>query len=519
VEQAKVVLTKPTITLKGRIDLIIKTTVLPVHYIFKNPPPSSGRLRLPIQPQERWLTAVLLILITSLTQLTCRRYSAKEFITAEASMIAVTHVRVIDGTGSPAREDQTIVIEQGRIKVIGPAADIQVPANTKILDLRGRTAIPGLVGMHDHLFYTMGAGGPGVPMNFSFARLYLACGVTSIRTTGAVDFDSDRASKEQIESGEQAGPKIHLTSPYINRSADQPMDAREITEQVNDWADDGATSFKVYTNIGRAELAAVIAAAHSRGLKVAGHLCAVGFRDAAALGIDSLEHGLMVDTEFYSGKKPDECPRQNVWLGELAQMDVNSAEIQQLIKDLVSHNVAVTSTLPVLETFTGDQFQLDERMQETLSPDAYAKCLSQIEHDRADPRWARVWQVMLKKEMQFERQFVKAGGLLMAGVDPTGWGGVIAGFGDQRGLELLVKAGFTPEEAVRIASANGAEFLGEGGHIGTLAIGKQADIVIIRGNPSSNIADIRNVELVFKDGVGYDSSKLIASVRGLVGEQ
>jgi len=297
------------------------------------------------------------------------------------------------------------------------------------------------------------------------------------------------------------------------------MDARAIAEQVNDWADNGATSFKVYTNIGRAELAAVIAAAHSRGLKVAGHLCAVGFRDAAALGIDSLEHGLMVDTEFYSGKKPDECPRQNVWLVELAQMDVNSAEIQQMIKDLVSHNVAVTSTLPILETFTGDQFQLDERMQETLSPDAYAKCLSQIEHDRADPRWARVWQVMLKKEMQFERQFVKAGGLLMAGVDPTGWGGVIAGFGDQRGLELLVKAGFTPEEAVRIASANGAEFLGEGGHIGTLGIGKQADIVIIRGNPSSNIADIRNVELVFKDGVGYDSSKLIASVRGLVGEQ
>ncbi len=120
--------------------------------------------------------------------------------------------------------------------------------------------------------------------------------------------------------------------------------------------------------------------------------------------------------------------------------------------------------------------------------------------------------------MQFEREFVKAGGLLMTGVDPTGWGGVVAGFGDQRGVELLVAAGFTPEEAIRIATLNGATFLGEANRIGTLAAGKQADVVIVRGNPVANIADMRNVTVVFKDGVGYDSAKLIESVRGLVGE-
>jgi imidazolonepropionase-like amidohydrolase len=119
--------------------------------------------------------------------------------------------------------------------------------------------------------------------------------------------------------------------------------------------------------------------------------------------------------------------------------------------------------------------------------------------------------------MEFEREFAKEGGLLLAGLDPTGYGGVIAGFGDQREVELLVEAGFTPLEAIHIATSNGAEFLGEQNTIGTIAPGKTADIVVINGDPSANIKDIENVEIVFKDGVGYDSAKLIESVKGLVG--
>jgi imidazolonepropionase-like amidohydrolase len=105
----------------------------------------------------------------------------------------------------------------------------------------------------------------------------------------------------------------------------------------------------------------------------------------------------------------------------------------------------------------------------------------------------------------------------MAGTDPTGNGGALAGFGSQREVELLVEAGFTPLEAVRIATLNAAEFLGESDQIGTIAAGKQADLLVVRGDPSANIADIEKVEVVFKDGVGYDSAKLIESVRGSVG--
>jgi hypothetical protein len=124
---------------------------------------------------------------------------------------------------------------------------------------------------------------------------------------------------------------------------------------------------------------------------------------------------------------------------------------------------------------------------------------------------------LIRKEMDFEVAFVRAGGLLLAGPDPTGNGGVLPGFGDQREIELLVEAGFTPVEAIQIATANGAAYLGQQDRIGSIAPGKQADLVLIKGDPSKNIGEIENVETVFKAGIGYDSARLIESVRGQVG--
>ena len=112
---------------------------------------------------------------------------------------------------------------------------------------------------------------------------------------------------------------------------------------------------------------------------------------------------------------------------------------------------------------------------------------------------------------------MKAGGLLIAGTDPTGSGGVVPGFADQRQIELLVEAGFTPLEAIAIGTSNGAKYLGRDARIGTIATGKQADLVVLDGNPAASIGDIRRVETVFKNGVGFDPAKLIESVRGQVG--
>jgi len=121
------------------------------------------------------------------------------------------------------------------------------------------------------------------------------------------------------------------------------------------------------------------------------------------------------------------------------------------------------------------------------------------------------------RDRAMELRFARAGGVLLAGTDPTGVGGVIPGFADQRQIELLVGSGFTPLEAIRICTLNGATYLGRADRVGSIARGKQADLVVVRGNPAANISDVENVELVFKQGVGYDPKKLIASVAGRVG--
>jgi imidazolonepropionase-like amidohydrolase len=446
------------------------------------------------------------------------------FVKEDANVIALTHVRVVDGTGSAPRADQTLVIADGKIVALGDAGTAKIPGGAKVLDLTGRTVIPGLVGMHDHMFYPAPGGPPPMYPEHatSFPRLYLAGGVTTIRTTGSLDPYADLELKRAIDEGKMAGPKIHVTGPYLEGPGafalqmHQLRDAEDARQMVEFWIARGATSFKAYVNITPDELAAAVKAAHARGIKVTGHLCSIGFREAAALDIDDLEHGLIVDTEFFPDKKPGVCPNPQAAEKSLLSVDMASKPMQDMIHDLVAHHVAITSTLPVFETSVPGRAPLDARVLDAMLPEAriaYLRRRAAVSDGAATSDRAATF----KKELEFEHEFVKQGGVLLAGLDPTGYGGVIAGFGDQREVELLVEAGFTPLEAIHIATSNGAEFLGELDKIGTLAVGKAADIVVLQGDPSANIRDIEKVELVFKDGVGYDSAKLIDSVRGLVG--
>jgi len=448
----------------------------------------------------------------------------RSFVKEDAPVVALTHVRVIDGTGAVPRTDQTLVIANGKITAMGDAASTKIPEGAKVLDLTGYTVIPGLVGMHDHMYYPAPGGPPALYPEHaaSFPRLYLAGGVTSIRTTGSVEPYSDLELKRAIDEGKMAGPKIHVTGPYLEGQGaftlqmHQLKDAEDARRTVEFWIAQGVTSFKAYMNITSEELAAAVKAAHAHGIKVTGHLCSIGFREATALGIDDLEHGLLADTEFLPDKKPGECPNPATANKALLGLEVARGPILETIKDLVMHHVAVTSTLPVFETIVPNRAPLDPRVLDAMFPEArisYLRRRAMISDGAAKSDWP----ALFKKELEFEREFVKQGGLLLAGLDPTGYGGVIAGFGDQREVELVVEAGFTPVEAIHIATSNGAEFLGELDRIGTLAVGKLADIVVIQGDPSANIKDIEKVEIVFKDGIGYDSAKLIESARGQVG--
>ena len=458
--------------------------------------------------------------------------AVKAFVKVDAPVVALTHVRVIDGTGSAAREEQTVVLNHGKIESISDAASANVPHDAQVLDLHGYSVIPGLVGMHDHMFYTMGNGVFG-EMAYSFPRLYLAGGVTTIRTTGSLEPYTDLELKKAIDAGKMPGPKMHVTGPYLEGAGSWALQMHQLTgpddavKTVNFWLDQGVDNFKAYMFITREELAAAITAAHKRGAKVTGHLCSIGFKEAADLGIDDLEHGFFVDTEFQPDKKTNACPQDSESAELKAKLDPNSGPMHDTIQYLIQHHVAITSTLPVFEmgSFSGRP-TLQPRLLEALSPDARSELLERRVQSsdtamirRAYSSDTSPWPAAFKKELEFEYAFSKAGGLLLAGLDPTGMGGVIAGFGDQREVELLVEAGFTPLEAIHIATFNGAQYLGESDRIGTIAPGKNADLIVIKGDPSKKIEDIENVETVFKDGIGYDSAKLIDSVRGKVGSR
>ncbi len=476
-------------------------------------------------------TTVLLLLLGIFISCLAQMPSSErqQFLRVEAPVIALAHVRVIDGTGAAPRDDHTVVIADGKILSVAPSTTASVPPGAQVLDLKGYTVLPGLVGMHNHMFFPQGGSPPMYSnMGSSFPRLYLALGVTTIRTTGSVAPFTDLEIKKLIDGGRMIGPKMHITAPYLEgRGSFTPVmheltGADDARRMVNFWADQGATSFKAYMNITRDELRAVVEEAHKRGLKVTGHLCSIGYREAAEIGIDNLEHGLFADSEFVPGKQPDQCPGSGAVPASLRQLDLNSAAAQETIRTLVAKKVAITSTLPVFEAAGAPLSQsgigaasalMNSRVFSVMSTDARVRYLTA----RARVSSTSDYTALLRKAMDFERAFVRAGGLLIAGLDPTGNGGVVAGFGDLRQVELLVEAGFTPLEAIKIASLNGAKFLGEDARIGSIAPGKQADLMVVRGNPAANILDIEKVEIVFKDGVGYDSEKLIQSVQGLVG--
>ena len=446
----------------------------------------------------------------------------KPFVVVDAPVLALEHVRVIDGTGRPPLEDQTVVIDHGKIAAIGAASATTAPAGARRIDFANRTVIPGLVGMHEHLFYPSGEGIPTYnEQAFSFPRLYLACGVTTARTGGSLEPYTDLSLKRLIDHGDMPGPKLYLTGPYLEGpgsfAAQMPQlrDAADARRTVEYWAAEGITSFKADMNITHDELAAAVETAHRLGIKVTGHLCSVGFREAAGIGIDNLEHGLIVDTEFNPGKTRDVCPPQTATFATTSRLDIESPAVRETIGDLVRHHVAVTSTLAVFEAMTPHRPPLLQCFLDLLTPEAATSYLKA--RALASDNSKSVAPALLETEMRFEREFVRAGGLLMAGADPTGNGGAMAGLADQRNLELLVEAGFTPVEAIRIATFNGAKWLNALDRVGTVEKGKDADLVVIGGNPAARIADVEKVEMVFKDGVGYDPERLFKSVAGSVG--
>jgi imidazolonepropionase-like amidohydrolase len=453
---------------------------------------------------------------------TLAQFPVQRYIMESSPYFVLTNVNLIDGTGSDEKKNQSIVVRDGRIVWVGDSSAMPAQPGAKTIDQYGSTVIPGLVMMHEHLF-TTGAGNQLVEQAVTFPLLYLAAGVTTARTAGSIDAAADLQTKRRVDAGEQPGPELFLTAPYLEGAPSAykqmpelagPDDARKAVD--TDLAQ-GFSSLKAYTDITPDELTAAIAEAHARSVKVTGHLCSITYTQAAEIGIDNLEHGLLTDTEFFSGKQPNVCPPFMAYLTEYRdKLDVHSPQVTAMMDTLIAHHIALTSTLAVLESEFGGEMPAwyTEHERESLIWKSWL--IAQLSKKGMTKYH---WEPLFDKELQFEREFVRRGGTLLAGADPTGDRSVLAGYADLREIELLNKAGFTVPQALRIATLNGAKFLGIADRAGSIEIGKQADLVVVKGDLASDVSDIRNVQTVYRKGKSFDTKKMMDDVQGVVGLQ
>ncbi|MGZ8283491.1 MAG: amidohydrolase family protein, partial [Allosphingosinicella sp.] len=443
------------------------------------------------------------------------------FVTQADPSFAITNVELIDGTGSAPQPGMTILVEHGRIVLVAPTAAATVPAGLRTIDGIGKTLIPGFVMMHEHMFYP-GSQGDYFSDPQAFSRLYLAGGATTIRTGGSLEPYADLAVARAIAAGAQIGPDIDVTGPYVEgrppslERMPTVTDAASAERLVDYWATEGATSFKLYQHANREEVAATVRAAHARNLRVTGHLCATSYREAAEAGIDNLEHGFVAATDFVASRAPDACPSFPASLAALGALDPRGPEIGALIDTLVRHEVALTSTQSVFETVGADLAVPDPGALELLTPELR----EYHERARAGVRGSPIGPLVrdfFPRQQAMQRRFVAAGGLLLAGSDPTGVGGVLPGFSARREFGLLVGGGFSVPETVRIMTLNGARFLRREAEIGSIETGKRADLLLLDGSLAADPRAIERISTVFKAGIGVDSTAILAAYRGRIG--
>jgi len=357
-------------------------------------------------------------------------------------------------------------------------------------------------------------------MSNTFPQMYLAGGVITMRTAGGFEANADLNIKNLIDAGKRVGPYIDVSTPHIDRGGFEEFipqlrslyGEESIENWLNYWFDKGVTSVKVYNNLTKEDLQEILRVSHARNIKVTGHLCSITHREAAELGIDNLEHSFDVATDFIKNKKENECASGGQ---SSIEPEYDDPELLSLMKLLIDKNVTLTYTPVVSEPYTdrevipgGGDASLAPYLLEQLKQ-AHAKSIN-TERDSID-------LVNFKKEMKRIKKFHSLGGKIIVGSDPTGAGKTIAGYANQRLIELLVEAGFTIEESIKLATSNGAEYLGIENETGTIEVGKNADLVLIDGDLTKDVSAIRNMDIVFKNGVGFDSKKIFKSVNGKVG--
>ncbi|MAQ76520.1 MAG: amidohydrolase [Aquimarina sp.] len=425
--------------------------------------------------------------------------------------LLLKNVSFIDGTGTSLKRNYSILIKNGIFDTIVSTSDLNnLKTNTKIIDLDGKTIIPGIIGMHNHLHI------PQFPNIGRIAsKLYLASGVTTIQTCGATNPEDEISLARRIEKGEEIGPEIIPSGPFItgsggNRNMIIPKNRKHLRDTMQYYINQGIRWFKVYRNIEPEDLEYVIDIAHDKDCKIRGHLCSVTFEEASKLGINGIEHGFNSLSDFKSDKTYGACNGSRVYIDSL---NIESQEVRSLLQTMIDKKVFMTSTLSIYEASIPNRAFADPNTLPIMSP--YLKELYKSRKAKMDKMINNnTREKRLKRIMRFEYLFYKMGGLLCSGVDAGRH--VLPGFGDLRNYELLIEAGFKTEEAIQIMTGNGAKAL-DRTDIGTIEIGKRADFVILDGDLLNKSSTIRKIDVVYKKGIAYYPIKILKNLKGKYG--
>lgn len=430
---------------------------------------------------------------------------------SDSEAVLIKNIKLIDGTGGQIQENKSVLVEDGVFKKIDVTSNFKIARDIKIIDGKGKTMIPGLIGVHNHLHI------PGFPfLGEIAAKLYLASGVTTIQTCGAASPKNEIELANNIEIGEAIGPEVIPSGPYItgeggNTNMIIPNNENQLRDTIRFWADQGAKWFKVYRNVEPEHLKIVIEEAHKNNLKVTGHLCSITFKEASELGIDAIEHGFNSVSDFRANKKTGECSGSREYIDNL---NLGSPEVEDLLDKLIENGTVLTSTLSIYEASIPSRSLIDDRSSEIMS-ESFRENFKDLINNRSEKKEeSKTREKRLKRIMEFEYRFYKKGGVLSAGVDAGRH--ILPGFGDQRNFQLLIEAGFTTQEAIKIMTKNGAIKLGRN-NIGTIEIGKRANFVILDGDLEIDQNAIKNVDKVYKIGKSYDPDFILGALKGKYG--
>jgi imidazolonepropionase-like amidohydrolase len=422
---------------------------------------------------------------------------------------------IFDGTGDEVRRNRVTLVRAGKLIVVdADQGDTDLSAGTVHRLNDDQYILPGLFDLHAH--YAIDLFGAGRVDEYEVNPiLFLANGVTSTFPAGEVDPEGMRAARLRIDAGQQVGPRMHNSGPYFGTARPgwrtQEMTADSIRAEVRLWAGLGARGFKA-KGIAPAQLEALVSEAHQYGLTVTGHLDS-GFRNsvnpatAILMGIDRIEH-------FMGG---DAIESNRPAYSSLEALDMSRPEVRAIFETFIRHGVRYDATLTAYgyygerEAVVFDQWADEPSF---LTPHARQTVDNTLPR-RVNEQFERIYHV---KRTEIGAFFDAGGGhLITLGTDHPSWGEYLNGFSAHRELHALVLAGIPAAAALRIGTINGARALGLGDRLGTLEAGKLADLFVVRGNPLDDIRNTRNVQLVVKAGVPYDSVVLLESVRGKLG--